>query len=114
MKKFILLIVLLSAAGIAIAVPMRSHHRTIWIVFKDEGKYWMVGALPEFASCSTDPEYVQAPELDAENSVEVQSYGETLAFNNCCTTNILIKTNFTGTIQVGSRIYTVKELEGAK
>lgn len=71
---------------------------TLWVSWEENGRTWMVGALKEFAKAS-DPKtgFVQGYAVKVESGADGNR-----VFHNCCTTNIVIRTNYTGTIQIGT------------
>ena len=81
------------------------------VSWEEDGHQWMVGALKEYAMAQDDPGFVQtdfvkgyAVKVQGENAT-----GNGILFHNCCTTNISIGTNYTGTIQIGTNFYTRKD-----
>lgn len=106
-----ILLCLLTVALVATAqVSMRPKSRhPLPITFREDGHIWMVNALREYAITDDDPGIVQT-DFHKGFCVEVQERANTLVFHDCCTTNILIGTNYHGTIQIGKRFLKVTDL----
>lgn len=85
---------------------------TIWIVFEQDGHQWMVGALKEYARITNNHPSPLSHDLGLDTVVKVQngSRDETLVFWSCCTTNIWISEQYTGTVTIGSHIFQVSDL----
>lgn len=100
------LIVFLALAAIA-QQSMRLKRGTIWVSFEQDGKHWMIGALKDYASCAEDPERIQT---DFKDGYCVKVCGaDVILFHNCCTTNIIMLTNYTGTVEIAGRKFTVEQ-----
>jgi hypothetical protein len=83
----------------------------IWVSFEEDGHTWMVGALKEQAGAADDHgANFPTHEFEEGYSVKIQSGEKTILHHNCCTTNILVLTNYTGTIQVGTNFFKVSDL----
>ncbi len=75
----------------------------------------MVGAIKDYAVADDDPGIVQT-DFGKGYTVKVQGYGigDGIIFHNCCTTNVAIATNYTGTITVGTNAFKLSELPKGK
>lgn len=81
--------------------PWKLPPHTIFISFERSNHIWSVGAPQEYASAHDDPCCVQT-DFYKGYAVTVKGGGEALLFHNCCTTNILIGTNYEGTVTIGT------------
>ena len=84
----------------------------MWVSWEEEGHIWMVGAPKWLAHAGDDPGFMQT-DFGKGYSLKVQgeaSQGNGMLFHNCCTTNIVIGTNYTGTITVGTNTFKVTDL----
>lgn len=91
---------------------LKPKHGTIWVSWEEDGHQWMVGALKEYGSAADDPGFVQT-DFGKGYTVKVQGQSESgrgVLFHNCCTTNVVIGTNYTGTITVGTNTFKVSDL----
>lgn len=84
----------------------------IWVSWEEAGHIWMAGCRKNYATANDDPGFLQTP-FDKAYAIKIQGdsdTGEGTLFNNCCTTNIIILTNYTGTITVGTNMFKVNDL----
>lgn len=91
---------------------MRPKPGYVWVSFEEGGHRWMVGAIKEHASADDDPGFVQT-DFESDYSVRIQGTPTPVLFHNCCTTNIQILSNYTGTIQFGkfgTNFFTMKDI----
>lgn len=73
----------------------------------------MVGALKQHGMADDDPGQVPIPFFEEGYCLKVQGEtgsGSGFLFHNCCVTNIIVGTNFTGTVTIGTNNFTVSEL----